>query len=157
MVSGTLEGVAFGEVDAAGNPPCTWDGSFQAMIYNPLPAGCGNGIPEQGESCDDGNTFPGDGCSASCMMEPPTPPFPVCGNGVLEAGESCDDGNPFPGDGCSACRIEPPPPPPPVNHCGNGVLEAGEQCDDGNLNDVDGCTSGCLRVFTTRPIAGQSR
>lgn len=31
--------------------------------------GCGNGIPEMGERCDDGNTMAGDGCSATCTLE----------------------------------------------------------------------------------------
>jgi cysteine-rich repeat protein len=30
---------------------------------------CGNGITELGESCDDGNTASGDGCSATCQVE----------------------------------------------------------------------------------------
>lgn len=30
---------------------------------------CGNGITEVGESCDDGNTSPDDGCSATCQVE----------------------------------------------------------------------------------------
>lgn len=30
---------------------------------------CGNGVLEQGESCDDGNTTGGDGCSADCGLE----------------------------------------------------------------------------------------
>ncbi|HEY4242018.1 MAG TPA: DUF4215 domain-containing protein [Kofleriaceae bacterium] len=30
---------------------------------------CGNGIVEHGESCDDGNTMAGDGCSATCQIE----------------------------------------------------------------------------------------
>ena len=33
------------------------------------PPGCGNGVLEAGEACDDGNTVPGDGCSASCQLE----------------------------------------------------------------------------------------
>ena len=32
---------------------------------------CGNTIVEPGETCDDGNTTPGDGCDASCQIEPP--------------------------------------------------------------------------------------
>ena len=32
---------------------------------------CGNGIVENTETCDDGNTTAGDGCSASCEIEPP--------------------------------------------------------------------------------------
>ena len=72
-------------------------------------ATCGNGMLESGETCDDGNTTPGDGCSATCQTE--APPAPVCGNGDLETGENCDDGNTDPGDGCSAtCQDEPPPP-----------------------------------------------
>jgi cysteine-rich repeat protein len=33
-------------------------------------ATCGNNILETGEECDDGNTLPGDGCSATCQTEP---------------------------------------------------------------------------------------
>src|SRR5262245_51707090 len=32
---------------------------------------CGNNIPEEGESCDDGNSVPGDGCSPDCKREKP--------------------------------------------------------------------------------------
>src|SRR5262249_41610059 len=48
--------------------------------------GCGDGILQEGEECDDGNTVSGDGCSATCKHE-------VCGNHVLDPGEQCDDGN----------------------------------------------------------------
>lgn len=30
---------------------------------------CGNGVQEEGEQCEDGNVFPGDGCSALCECE----------------------------------------------------------------------------------------
>lgn len=33
-------------------------------------AACGNAVQDQGETCDDGNTLAGDGCSASCQAEP---------------------------------------------------------------------------------------
>lgn len=33
-------------------------------------AGCGNGIVESGEQCEDGNTASLDGCSATCRIEP---------------------------------------------------------------------------------------
>jgi cysteine-rich repeat protein len=36
--------------------------------YTPPPT-CGNGIIEQGETCDDGNTAVSDGCSSSCTIE----------------------------------------------------------------------------------------
>lgn len=44
--------------------------------------GCGNGIVEGEETCDDGNTIAGDGCSSTCTWE-----VPQLGAGTL------DDGN----------------------------------------------------------------
>jgi cysteine-rich repeat protein len=38
------------------------------------PVGCGNGIVEPPEECDDGNTVSGDGCSSFCTLEGPAPP-----------------------------------------------------------------------------------
>jgi TolB protein len=63
---------------------------------------CGDGIPNNGEQCDDGNGIPGDGCENNCTNTP------VCGNGILEPPvEECDDGNTNNGDGCSAaCLLE---------------------------------------------------
>lgn len=71
--------------------------------------------------CDDWNAINGDGCSASCQVEPgwtcrqryglqPLPdecdPVP-CGNGSPDPDEECDDGNVTDGDGCTAsCTIE---------------------------------------------------
>lgn len=97
---------------------------------------CGNGIQEPGESCDDGGTVPGDGCSALCAIEGAA----VCGNGVLQGGEECDDGNAVGGDGCSAtCTDE---------ICGNGVIDLLlEECDDGNLVSGDGCNDACFDEF----------
>jgi len=31
---------------------------------------CGNGIIDVGETCDDGNTIDGDGCSSTCQSGP---------------------------------------------------------------------------------------
>jgi cysteine-rich repeat protein len=68
---------------------------------------CGDGTLDAGEYCDDGNTTNGDGCSATCTIEPPPPPPHCCGDGTLDAGEQCDDGNTSSGDGCSAtCQTE---------------------------------------------------
>ena len=35
------------------------------------PPGCGDTIVQSGEQCDDGNTTAGDGCSSTCIVEPP--------------------------------------------------------------------------------------
>ena len=102
-----------------------------------LPPGvCGDGLPGLGESCDDGNTNNGDGCSATCQVEAP---YWACGFGVacvdyrdceaLIAAGLVGDG------GCE------PPPKEPV--CGDGVLDPGEDCDDHNLEGADGCSFDC--------------
>jgi len=77
---------------------------------------CGNGVVETGETCDDGDTTSGDGCSSSCAIEsgygcsgqPSVCTLnPVCGNSLNETGEQCDDGDTTSGDGCSStCTIE---------------------------------------------------
>ena len=128
------------------------------------PTECGNSIVESGESCDDGNSIPGDGCSGICRIEPnyicTTPGQPctftvVCGDGKVAGGEVCDDGNAVSGDGCASncLSVEPnfacptpgqacvPSTTAPV--CGNGVVETNETCDDGNSTSADGCSSAC--------------
>lgn len=69
---------------------------------------CGNGVVEAGESCDDGNIDPGDGCSPSCDLEM----FPSDDGGVTspDGGTGADGGAGVDGgtgggedDGCG-CR-----------------------------------------------------
>ncbi|HJN73610.1 MAG TPA: hypothetical protein QGF58_06710 [Myxococcota bacterium] len=65
--------------------------------------GCGNGILEDGEACDDGednsDTEP-DACRSTCVL-------PECGDAVADSAEACDDGNPIGGDGCTPlCTAE---------------------------------------------------
>lgn len=44
------------------------------LAYVPV---CGNGVKEDGETCDDGNRKNGDGCSSTCQLEsPPQEPSP---------------------------------------------------------------------------------
>jgi cysteine-rich repeat protein len=98
---------------------------------------CGNGLPDPGEQCDDGNIMESDGCSAACRDE-------QCGNSVQDPGEVCDDSNTINGDGCSAdCKSR--------EACGNriidvktGVKGVQEVCDDGNATSGDGCAADCL-------------
>lgn len=93
-----------------------------------LESTCGNSNITPPETCDDGDSEGGDGCSASCQLE-------VCGNNIIEGAEQCDDGDTDGGDGCSATCTE--------EVCGNGVIEALEQCDDSNTDDGDGCSQSC--------------
>lgn len=76
---------------------------------------CGNGHLDAGETCDDGDLRTGDGCSATCTIEPgfacqeePSYCRTTCGDGVMAGHETCDDGDQAAGDGCSAtCQAEP--------------------------------------------------
>jgi cysteine-rich repeat protein len=58
---------------------------------------CGDGVQAASEACDDGNLVAGDGCSATCLLEPV-----VCGDGIKAPSEQCDDGNTVGGDACNA-------------------------------------------------------
>lgn len=127
---------------------------------------CGDGLVSGsiGESCDDGGSAGGDGCSASCQTEPgwSCPPaggachLRVCGDGIVERStnpcenaEHCDDGNDMGGDGCSSscatelgyvCNGEPSScvVPPPGDVCQTaGVLADGSYGLDGFTSDVD--------------------
>jgi fibro-slime domain-containing protein len=121
---------------------------------------CGDGVIDQNEQCDDGNTNSGDGCSKICQVESnydcsnagqPCKNLAVCGNGKLTSDEACDDGNTSGGDGCSAdcqavesgwlCRV---PGKPCTPKCGDGIiLNSNEDCDDGNTKNSDGCSALC--------------
>lgn len=125
-------------------------------------AQCGDGVILD-ESCDDGNTDNGDGCTSDCRVEvdfvctgepsvcSPSQGDPVCGNSIIEAGEDCDDGSNAGDDGCSACAVEEgwqcsgagPSVCRLIPVCGNGSVEEGEGCDDGNVGGSDGCNSDC--------------
>ena len=120
---------------------------------------CGDGVLQADESCDDGNSLDGDGCSAFCTVEggwtctgEPSVCTLKCGNGALDAGETCDDGDTADGDGCSSTlpgreRLRAARGAPSVctPNCGNGVARdrQGEACDDGDDDDGDGCSSTC--------------
>jgi len=126
-----------------------------------LPGGgnCGDGIRERNETCDDGNTESGDGCSRACQIEANyacpvdgelCTNLAVCGNGILTSDETCDDGNKDSGDGCSAdCQtvedgyVCPVPGRKCIPDCGDSKMIGDEACDDGNQNDGDGCSSTC--------------
>jgi cysteine-rich repeat protein len=140
-----------------------------------LPGGglCGDGIRERSETCDDGNTVSGDGCSRSCQIEAnyecpkenePCKNLAVCGNGILTSDETCDDGNTNDKDGCSKdCQaiesgyICPVPGKKCIPLCGDSQIIGSETCDDGNTIDGDGCSSTCqLEPGYACPNVGQA-
>ncbi len=131
-------------------------GGSGGTITETTPSICGNGKREGDETCDDGNTVSGDGCSANCgtiedgyeCRVPGKLCSPKCGDSKLIGGETCDDGNSSSGDGCSStCRVEPGADCPTLGKscvrsvCGNGKVEVGELCDCGT--DPDNLPSGC--------------
>jgi fibro-slime domain-containing protein len=160
--SGTRDGFVFDtepasdEKPAEPAPPATSSGSF-APSDVPKPS-CGDGVKADKEACDDGNTKPGDGCSATCTIEAgwkcPVPAAACiaakCGDGIVAGDEDCDDGNASDGDGCSAtCILEQgfkcdaPGKPCTPTVCGDGKKEGTEHCDDGNTRPYDGCSPTC--------------
>ena len=44
-------------------------GSFKLSVESKPMEACGNGFWEEGEECDDGAQFPGDGCDETCRLE----------------------------------------------------------------------------------------
>jgi len=92
------------------------------------PLGCGDGIVDPGESCDDGhgsNSNSGS-CTLACQAA-------VCNDGLLWDGhEACDDGNNNHGkwNGCNPdCSL--------AEHCGDGEKNGPEECDYGDANGTD--------------------
>lgn len=43
------------------------------LTFGSRQAGCGSGLVEENEECDDGNRLGGDGCSDHCRIEPGHP------------------------------------------------------------------------------------
>jgi len=121
-----------------------------------IPAGCGDGVVDEGEACDDGRTLPDDGCAPQCQLEEgftcsgePSVCVPTCGDGLVKFPEVCDDGGTAPGDGCAdACQVEAGyqcyGQPSECSFCGDGQVTGHEECEDGNLTPGDGCDSACL-------------
>ncbi|WAS97664.1 DUF4215 domain-containing protein [Nannocystis punicea] len=137
-------------IDPTDTDPTTIDPTFTTVFTDPTigptsvtvtvtvttepPSECGNGILEDGEECDDGNSSDTDECPTNCKIA-------VCGDGFVRAGsEVCDDKiNDGSYEGCApGCSALGP-------RCGDGVLQAdeGELCDDGNQTAGDGCNA-CL-------------
>jgi cysteine-rich repeat protein len=83
---------------------------------------CGDGIPQNGEFCDDGNTDDGDCCTSLCGVNVPDPNQQSCGVGACEASVAmCLEGE------LLACEPGTPGEESfPAATCGNGV---DDDCD----------------------------
>lgn len=122
---------------------------------------CGDGLINQPhELCDDGNTEPGDGCTAGCDQievgwSCPTPGKPcknitVCGDGKITGNETCDLGQRGPSAGCSAeCALSAgwACPVPGLDcqaaRCGDGILAGQEECEFEGAAPPAGCSTTC--------------
>ncbi|HEU4583937.1 MAG TPA: DUF4215 domain-containing protein, partial [Polyangiaceae bacterium] len=142
---------------------------------------CGDNALAATEFCDDGANADGDGCSATCTIEPgwdcPGGKDCVrvgsCGDGLVNVvGEECDDGVdavthlPKSGDGCTAnCKREALFSCPPAGGactstvvCGDGVVNGAETCDDGGTLGGDGCNASCkIEAGWICPVGGVCR
>lgn len=102
---------------------------------------CGNGVLDSlvGETCDDGNTTAGDGCSASCQLE-------FCGDAIVQPalGEECEGSS---DDACPGeCRSDCLCPRP----CAHGPCEVGAPLDrlcDPCVTTVCAIDPYCCNVF----------
>lgn len=112
---------------------------------------CGDGLVEGRETCDDGNTDPGDGCNGKCELEPgyqcdtsePNICAPICGDGLVVGSETCD-GTDLAGRSCGSLNLgggellctaqcELDPTGCTAYSCGNGTLDGAEECDGADL------------------------
>ena len=96
---------------------------------------CGNGVVEDGETCDDGDKNADTGaCKTDC-----TPA--ACGDGLVGPAEECDEGmaNSDTGTCTSMCKKA---------SCGDALVQQGaEECDNGSNNgDTTACTSMCKQA-----------
>jgi uncharacterized protein (TIGR03382 family) len=67
-------------------------------LYPGKPAGCGNGVVDGIEECDDGDAIDDDECTNFCKK-------PRCGDGIVQRGEECDGANPRANGTCSpSCK-----------------------------------------------------
>lgn len=115
---------------------------------------CGNNDVEANESCDDGNTANGDGCSALCQTE-------YCGDGITNnTDEVCDEGqsngsvcSPAYGNQCTYCSSECEEVTLTGDFCGDNQKNGNEQCDgtDG-VGDHQVCSETC--TLTNLPYCG---
>ncbi|MCA9675862.1 MAG: DUF4215 domain-containing protein, partial [Myxococcales bacterium] len=160
-IFGRLAEVFTGTALGATELPCTVDDAqgrhVDVAIALTIAAACGDGQVTAPEACDDEGAEAGDGCSATCQVEPgwacalePSVCAEACGDGRVVGVEGCDDRNQDRGDGCARCQVEPgwacdgePSVCVRSAYCGDGAVDPGERCDDGDDRSEDGCDATC--------------
>ena len=126
---------------------------------DPTTPGCGNGVIDEGEACDEGDNKTG-GCAPDCKTVTPgwicayegAACQKTCGNGVIDEGEACDEGKNKTGGCAPDCKTVTPGwicvnegEACDKETCGNGVIDEGEACDEGEYK-TGGCTPDCTAV-----------
>lgn len=86
-----------------------------ACLDDSIPAGCGDGVLDAGEECDDGNTTGGDCCRMNCTLD--LPGMPCAGDDVACHDHVCD--------GLGACATRPNSDP----------CDTGDACSEGLCSD----------------------
>jgi cysteine-rich repeat protein len=168
-VNGSVDLVPAGSVTFTPNAGFTGMAQFEYTVFDGALADtsivlitvtttdtCGDNQIEGAEQCDDGDTDPGDGCSATCQIESgwtctgePSTCVTVCGDGLIRGIEACDDDDLDNNDGCSStCTIETGwtcagEPSVCDAICGDGLVRPGEGCDDSGTAPGDGCDAAC--------------
>ena len=161
------------QCDNASDPfcnTCDCPAGYSLNTVDNLCNHCGDDRLSDSEGCDDGNTDPGDGCSATCSVEDGWECTgagcdTVCGDGQVIAGEEeCDDDDTYTfvtelicnyGESCqfchaTTCTIEDGT---SSGDCGDGEVNGDEECDDGTN---DGSYGTCNADCTHAPRCGDS-
>ncbi len=126
---------------------------------NCVPKSCGDGQPQTGEECDDGDVDDTNGCTTACKFsclstdstrDCSTSGDECAGTNVCDdtkhtctGGTAKSDNDPCNG-GAGYCASG----VCTTAACGNSKPEPGEDCDDGNTDDTDGCTKACKFTCT---------
>jgi cysteine-rich repeat protein len=157
---GTVGALANGAACNYGMQTCSTC-SASCTSVTPVISYCSDGKIDSahGETCDDGNTTPNDGCTgctidAGWTCSGTTSVCQKCGNGLKEGTEACDLGA---ANGvactyglhtCSTCSATCTSVTPVISYCGDSKIDAtnAETCDDGNNVAGDGCSKDTCRI-----------
>ncbi|HJL20015.1 MAG TPA: MopE-related protein [Sandaracinaceae bacterium LLY-WYZ-13_1] len=140
------------ELDGGGDGVCRGDACVSA--------GCGNGVVDGGEDCDDGNEMDRDGCDVDCTFSCTMEGTEECSDGdVCNGEETCDvatnacvDGEPLDCDDGDECTMNECDPTdgcmnPLIDEDGDGhapdSLSCGDDCDDGDPDRFEGAEELC--------------